>query len=245
MILSAFRVDDMRTRIPDDAHVKGDAPFCISYERSVALARQCIVDCFQVGQRQIVERLAIYGAHRFDAVAATCEAQIDPRSTSRQASRQDGQTLMSRAKTLLLVSVLSLAVASCGGGGDSGTSTAPGAAPGQTDTTPPSAPAGLVATAAGASVVNLTWSASTDNVGVTGYVVRRDGVEVGTSTTTSYADTGLSGATTYTYTVAARDAAGNVSPESTIASATTTDTICALDTRRPCRDGCWGRRRST
>jgi chitodextrinase len=56
---------------------------------------------------------------------------------------------------------------------------------------------------------------------VTGYIVRRNGVQVATPTTTSFADTGLSAATTYSYTVAARDAAGNISPNSASASVTT------------------------
>src|SRR6185295_5815228 len=93
------------------------------------------------------------------------------------------------------------------------------------DTIAPSIPAGLVATAAGGSVVNLTWSASTDNVGVTGYIVKRNGIAVGTPITASFSDTGLSSATTYSYTVAARDAASNTSPDSAIASGTTVDTI--------------------
>src|SRR5206468_3922507 len=92
------------------------------------------------------------------------------------------------------------------------------------DTTPPSTPTGLTAAVAGSSNpsgANLSWSASTDNVGVTGYIVRRNGVQVATPATTSFADTGLSAATTYTYTVAARDAAGNSSPNSTSVSVTT------------------------
>src|SRR6266853_1004344 len=83
------------------------------------------------------------------------------------------------------------------------------------DTTPPSTPTGLTGAAAGSTAANLSWSASTDNVGVTGYIVRRNGVQVATPATTSFADTGLSAATTYSYTVAARDAAGNISPDST------------------------------
>src|SRR5206468_10829440 len=64
------------------------------------------------------------------------------------------------------------------------------------DTTPPSTPSGLTAAAAGSTGANLSWSASTDNVGVTGYIVRRNGVQVATPATTSFADTGLSAATT-------------------------------------------------
>src|SRR5213083_1336824 len=92
------------------------------------------------------------------------------------------------------------------------------------DTTPPSTPTGLTAAVAGSTGANLSWSASTDNVGVTGYIVRRNGVQVATPATTSYADTGLSAATTYSYTVAARDAAGNVSPNSATVSVTTGST---------------------
>src|SRR5204863_3958516 len=94
------------------------------------------------------------------------------------------------------------------------------------DTTAPSTPTGVTAAAAGATAINLSWNPSTDNVGVTGYIVKRNGVQVGPpTTTTSFADTGLSSATTYSYTVAARDAAGNVSANSTSTSATTADTI--------------------
>jgi len=92
------------------------------------------------------------------------------------------------------------------------------------DTTPPATPTGLTAAAAGSTGANLSWGASTDNVGVTGYIVRRNGVQVATPATTSYADTGLSAATTYSYTVAARDAAGNISPNSATASVTTGNT---------------------
>src|SRR2546429_668345 len=92
------------------------------------------------------------------------------------------------------------------------------------DTTPPSTPTGLTAAAAGLTGANLSWTASTDNVAVSGYIVRRNGVQVATPTTTSFADTGLAAATTYSYTVAARDAAGNTSPNSTSVSITIADT---------------------
>jgi chitodextrinase len=83
--------------------------------------------------------------------------------------------------------------------------------PSVADTTPPSQPAGLTAAAAGSTGANLSWNASTDNVGVTGYIVRRNGTQVATPATTSFVDSGLSAGTTYSYTVAARDAAGNIS----------------------------------
>jgi hypothetical protein len=89
------------------------------------------------------------------------------------------------------------------------------------DTTAPSTPVNLSATAVSSSQVNLTWTASTDNVGVAGYRIFRGGTQVGTSSTNAYADGGLSASTTYTYTVAAYDAAQNMSPQSSQASATT------------------------
>ncbi|HEX4702573.1 MAG TPA: fibronectin type III domain-containing protein, partial [Pseudonocardiaceae bacterium] len=82
---------------------------------------------------------------------------------------------------------------------------------GTVDTTPPSAPAGLAASGTTAVSTNLSWTASTDNVGVTGYEVLRNGTTVATVTGTSYTATGLTGSTAYTFQVKARDAAGNVS----------------------------------
>ena len=79
----------------------------------------------------------------------------------------------------------------------------------QEDTTPPSAPSGLTATATSDSSVSLSWTASTNNVGVSRYNIFRDGTLVGTSTTTSYTDKGLFSNTKYTYTVTAQDAVGN------------------------------------
>ena len=89
------------------------------------------------------------------------------------------------------------------------------------DTQAPTTPGSLAATATSSSQINLTWSASTDNVGVSGYDIYRGTTLVGSSGTTSYSDTGLAASTAYTYTVKARDAAGNVSGASTSASATT------------------------
>jgi len=89
------------------------------------------------------------------------------------------------------------------------------------DTTPPSVPAGLSATAQSSTQIRLTWSASTDNVGVTGYRIFRASVQVGTSASTAFTDSGLAAGTTYSYAVAAYDAAGNISAQSAAASATT------------------------
>ena len=84
------------------------------------------------------------------------------------------------------------------------------------DTLPPSAPANLAGTAVSSSKINLSWNPSSDNVGVTGYRVFRNGIKIGTTVNTSYADTGLSSATTFQYSVAAYDAAGNRSKISSV-----------------------------
>jgi chitodextrinase len=94
--------------------------------------------------------------------------------------------------------------------------------PAAPDTTPPSMPTGLVATAVSSSQINLSWVASTDGVGVTGYVVFRNGVLLATlGAVTNYQDTGLAPSTVYSYAVQATDAAGNSSGQSAAASAAT------------------------
>jgi chitodextrinase len=89
------------------------------------------------------------------------------------------------------------------------------------DTTAPTVPTGLGATAVTQNRIDLSWTASTDDTAVAGYRVYRDGAERTTTTATVFQDTGLSPSTTYTYTVRAYDAAGNLSTESTSATATT------------------------
>jgi hypothetical protein len=90
------------------------------------------------------------------------------------------------------------------------------------DTQPPSTPANVTATATSYQAVNVTWSSSTDNVGVTGYTVLRDSVPVATlGKVNSYADSGLAANTTYAYQVQTVDAAGNKSGASPKVTATT------------------------
>src|SRR5438477_2862177 len=134
-----------------------------------------------------------------------------------------------KALLLLAVTTTTVLLAGCSGVGEAETNNGAGTTP-SVDTTRPTTPTGLTATAAGSTTANLSWSASTDNVGVTAYIVRRNGVQVATLATTSFADTGLSAATTYSYTVAARDAAGNTSPDSTSVSITSAS---AADTTPP------------
>ncbi len=94
------------------------------------------------------------------------------------------------------------------------------------DVTPPSVPTGLAASNVTQSTATLTWTASTDNVGVAGYDVYRNTVKINTTvvTTTTYNVTGLSAATAYAFYVVARDAAGNISGSSNTANITTPDT---------------------
>ena len=106
-----------------------------------------------------------------------------------------------------------------------------------TDTTPPTAPTNLAANAVSATQVNLSWTAATDNVAVTGYRVERcqgagcsTFTQVGTPTTASFNNTGLSAATAYSYRVRAVDAAGNLGPFSSTVSVTTP---AATDTTPP------------
>jgi len=93
------------------------------------------------------------------------------------------------------------------------------------DTTPPTAPSGLTSTGKTDTSVSLSWTASTDNIGVTAYDVYSGSTIVktvtGTPLATSTTITGLSPSTTYTFTVKARDAAGNTSAASNTVSVTT------------------------
>lgn len=96
------------------------------------------------------------------------------------------------------------------------------------DTQSPSIPANLTATAVSSSQINLAWTASPDNVGVSGYRLERctgsscnNFAQVAAPSGTSYPDTGLAANLTYRYRVRATDAAGNLSGYSSIASAIT------------------------
>ena len=89
------------------------------------------------------------------------------------------------------------------------------------DTTAPSTPTGLTASGTTSTSTNLSWNASTDNVGVTGYDVLRNGTSVATVTGTTYTATGLTPSTAYSFAVRARDAAGNLSGNSNTVNVTT------------------------
>ena len=99
------------------------------------------------------------------------------------------------------------------------------------DTQSPSAPTNLTASNITTTSFTLSWTASTDNVGVTGYDVYQDGIKINPSniTATSYNVSGLTAGTTYSYFVKAKDAAGNHSAASTSLNVTTN----APDTEPP------------
>jgi chitodextrinase len=82
------------------------------------------------------------------------------------------------------------------------------------DTIPPTTPTNFTVISNIGTTANLTWTASTDNVAVTGYRVSRDGINIATTTNTSYADKTVS-CTYYVYGIRAVDAAGNSSTEKT------------------------------
>jgi chitodextrinase/N-acetylmuramoyl-L-alanine amidase len=79
------------------------------------------------------------------------------------------------------------------------------------DNEAPTVPAGLAGHALSQTSIQLTWQASTDNVRVVGYEIRRDGAVIGTSATSSYTDTGCSEDTQYVYDVRAYDFPRNYS----------------------------------
>ena len=116
------------------------------------------------------------------------------------------------------------------GAGNLGAYSSPASATTQAppDTSAPTAPAGLAATATSGTQINLSWTASTDNVAVTGYQIERcsgagcsNFASVGTSATTTFSNTGLTASTSYSYRVRATDAASNLSGYSNTATATT------------------------
>src|SRR5207302_962757 len=96
------------------------------------------------------------------------------------------------------------------------------------DTTPPSVPTNLKASAASDTLINLSWTASTDSVGVTGYVVDRcqgagcsNFAQIAAPAGTTFSDMGLTASTSYSYRVRATDAAGNLSSYSSTGTAST------------------------
>jgi fibronectin type 3 domain-containing protein len=89
------------------------------------------------------------------------------------------------------------------------------------NTTPPTTPGDLTAKASSPTTVNVQWQASSDNVGVAGYYMWRNGTALPNTIGTTFKDSGLTGSTTYTYQVEAYDLAGLVSQPATVSVKTT------------------------
>jgi len=136
----------------------------------------------------------------------------------------------------LCIAVLAVVVmTACGSGGNGGgsisTDPTPTSNPTVTsdpttttvvpDTTAPSVPTGFTVTAISTSEISLSWTASTDNVGVFAYKIYKNGVFWNAVNTTSTSDTGLAASTQYCYTVTAQDLATNESAQTTQVCATT------------------------
>ncbi len=98
------------------------------------------------------------------------------------------------------------------------------------DTQAPTAPSSLTASSITQTTVNLAWNASTDNVGVTGYIIYQGSTSLGTTTGTSAQITGLTAGTSYSFSVKAQDAAGNISAASNTVNVSTQS---ASDTQAP------------
>ncbi|SEC39874.1 Por secretion system C-terminal sorting domain-containing protein [Tenacibaculum sp. MAR_2009_124] len=94
-------------------------------------------------------------------------------------------------------------------------------ASGGSDTQAPTAPGNLTSSNIAQTTLSLTWTASTDNVGVTGYDVYQGTTKIASTATASYNVTGLTANTAYTFSVKATDAAGNESNSSNVVNATT------------------------
>ena len=101
------------------------------------------------------------------------------------------------------------------------------------DTGAPTIPVNVVATVVSSDQIDVSWNPSTDDVGVAGYQLFRDGAQIATTTSTTYIDTGLLPATTYAYTVKAFDAIPNVSTSSATTTATTNALPVSVPTTTP------------
>jgi chitodextrinase len=115
-----------------------------------------------------------------------------------------------------------------------------GANPPPPDTTPPTAPTGLVASEATDTSIRLSWNASSDAVGVTGYAVFDGSTQVATTSSPAATVSGLSPSTTYSFRARAIDAAGNLSPASRAVSASTTAAPSGFVTATFAKSSDWG-----
>jgi len=138
---------------------------------------------------------------------------------------------MRRFIVFMLLCIIGASVSACGNGSsspvsisDTGSFSSKSAVGGGIDSQAPTPPTGLKASVMGPYQINLSWTASTDNIAVVTYKIYRDGTLFATqaATSTSYSDTDLADLKTYTYTISACDLVGNCSSQSDSVSATTT-----------------------
>ncbi len=138
---------------------------------------------------------------------------------------------------MTICAMLSAVLPGCGGGGSA--AMPPPVTP---DTTAPTIPINLVATAASPTQIDLTWAASTDSggSGLAGYRVLRRGTQIATTAATNYSDSGLTASTTYSYAVRAYDNAipANVSADSSTANVTTPAALIGGLDARPTNSTC-------
>lgn len=116
------------------------------------------------------------------------------------------------------------------------------------DTSPPSVPTGLAASSVTQTSLTLTWSASSDDVGVTGYDVYRNGTKMTSGSATSSSQTDLACGTSYSFAVAAHDAAGNASSKATLNASTSACPPpggCQIDAATMTAPGCTLKRDDT
>lgn len=128
----------------------------------------------------------------------------------------DSTQIYGRALSPAEVQLLASSAASDAGSGDGAVADA-----GSVDKQAPTVPTALTAVASSSTTVALSWGASSDDVGVAGYRVLRNGSQIGTTSSTSFVDAGVAAGTSYAYSVVAFDAAGNASAASASASVTT------------------------
>ncbi len=135
-----------------------------------------------------------------------------------QIADQTGRTLTDTGRTP--GTAYTYSIVAYDAAGNVGAATSVTATTRATDTTAPTTPTGFKATAKSQTAIVLSWIASTDAFGVTGYRLTRDGVVIATPSSLSYTDSGLTAGRTYAYTLQARDAAGNWSAVATTSGTT-------------------------
>jgi chitodextrinase len=167
------------------------------------------------------------GAVTRSSVALSWSASTDNVGVTGYTVYLNGTTAGSTAATVYTVSGLSCGTsysfgvdASDAAGNRSGRTLLSVATAACADTSPPTVPAGLSVTSSSVSSVSLAWSASSDNVGVSGYGLYRNGVGAGTSASTTSTLSGLACGTSYTFGVDAFDAAGNRSAVASVSGST-------------------------